>query len=99
MATKTEHVGITLLSVTGVAPDRRESVKAAIIAAGGNLRARYEAWVVGALRPPAYIVRVIGPSGFYREEKFTGREPAVEITERIRELLVGETACAAAAAL
>jgi len=88
---------MTVLSVNGVAPDRRNSVKTAILSAATGLRAGYEAWVAPARRPPAFIVRIIGPAGFYREAAFAGREPAVEITERLREALARDVPYADAA--
>jgi hypothetical protein len=99
METPKERSGITVFSITGVVPEQRESVRGAIAASGRDLPARYEAWVVGARRPPAYIVRVIGPGGFYREEKFSGREPAVEITRRVQDAVRGGRAYAGAAAV
>jgi len=64
---------------------RRSSVEEAVMAGGSSLSSDHEAWVVPARKPPAYAVRIVGPRGFYREIRFSGRETPAEIAQRIRE--------------
>jgi hypothetical protein len=75
---------ITVVEVKGVPSHRRDSVEAAIAAAGSVLSEDHEAWVVPARRPPAYNVRITGPRGFYREVRFGGPETEAEIAASIR---------------
>ena len=85
---------MTVIRVSGVPPDRRNLVGAAILSGGDALGAEFEAWVVAARRPPAFIVHIIGPGGFYRQERFCGRETPAEIAQRIRDTLSGPYATA-----
>lgn len=76
-----------ILDIRGIPGGRREEIKAAVIAGCQHLPEGYEAWIAPARRPPAYTLRVIGPRGFYREVRFTGRESEAEITEDTRQAL------------
>jgi hypothetical protein len=87
----------SLLDIKGIPASRRESVKAAVLAAAQHLSEDYEAWIVPARRPPGYAVRIIGPRGFYREAKFAGHEAEGEITESIRRTLQVSVAASAGA--
>ena len=80
---------MTVVSITGVAPDRRESLTAAILSAGDQAPVGCEVWVLPGRRPPAYLIRMIGPDGFFREARFQGRETPEEIARQIRETVRG----------
>lgn len=76
--------GIAVVEIKGVPPQRRDSLAAAIVAAGSSLSELHEAWVVPARKPPAYKVRVVGPRGFYREIHCAGPETDHEVQSRVR---------------
>ena len=80
----TGSAGITVCDVKGVPIQRRAGVEAAVTAGGVGLSEHLEAWVVPARKPPAFVVRIVGPRGFYREIRFAGRETEAEIEQSIR---------------
>jgi hypothetical protein len=77
---------IAILDINAVTPDRREAVRAGLIAGIGEVPGSAEAWVAPARRPPGYFVRIIGPRGLFVEVEFTGRETEGEIASRVREV-------------
>ena len=95
MRAEVEGSEIAIVSIKGVPAERRDMVKAAIVAGTRNLSGNHEAWVVPARRLPAFVVRMIGPRGFYREVKFSGQESPSEMTERIRETTQPQMSAAA----
>ena len=78
---------VTIFNAKGIPATRLERIEAAVVAAGKHQSAPYEAWIVPALRPPAYAVRITGAKGFDRVAQFSGQETEAEITERIIETL------------
>jgi hypothetical protein len=78
---------LTVFDISGVPGNRRECIKAAVVAAGRHVRGPHEAWIAADPFKGGFRVLITGPHGFERTVAFDLDDDPAEIAERVRETL------------
>jgi hypothetical protein len=80
-------VPITVFDAKGIPATRRESIEAAVEAAGRNLNAPHEAWISADPFRGGFKVLVTGAQGLERSVSFALDEEPAFITSHVRAAL------------
>jgi hypothetical protein len=81
---------LTVFDCKGISATRRESIEAAVEAAGKHVAQPYEGWIIADPFRGGVRVLITGPQGFERTVAFALDEAPATITQRVRESELAE---------
>jgi hypothetical protein len=82
-------VPITIFDSDTIPRDRRAELEAAVVAAGGHLKKRFEGWIVAAPDRRRFAVRITSYPEVDISVPFDWNATAAEVTERVRYAMEG----------
>jgi hypothetical protein len=80
-------VALTIFGITGVSPNRRERIEAAVEAGGKRTSNQCEAWILADSFGKMVRVLMTGPQGFEHTVTFAVDEDPVSIEQMVRETI------------